>query len=946
MAWCCYELASKQGYFAFIALTFVVDLLVCLCAFFLDKSSKQEQQDPDVYASSASDTVLCCVLRMISFPLLARIAYGTYNRTVAASPIMRLKEEEARQQNSEVNSPQLNNGANGTELKAPLVNDESASTKASDQADSASTASVCSTSTNGMSAFEMKQEHTLTMKKAEKRKNVVLSILFVVCIVLSMYNGLKCVNFHYDDRIIVVQALLLATVIFLINAEFFLVKDFLSKLTEEEGELIASMHMHPLFFETGLKCHICDVCHESMKGPNYVAYRCRTCDFDLCPRCYKQKDKANGKGFGARAIRRDGEQLTTWTFFLRIIKLALDFRCTLFACLTCLLLNQSLIIAAPHIQGNIFDGVYSYLSDPEGNGKDEFTRAMTGYLTICILQGCFGGLKSLFQELVMRQLACSVRTKLFTSVIRLDIAFFDSMHTGQLTSRLTNDASQMVQPLSTLMNDLLANVMNLVGGMFMAFFTSWKLSLLALTIVPPITYSYRLYAKWGRSLNRSIYCAYGEANSTATEAIHNIRTVRGFSTETHETDKYNDSINTAMAHGVKNAYVGGSVNAFTTYLNMGTGLLIMWYGGELVCDSRGKYMSIGMLVTFQLYWSMMNNAFIALGNVFNDLIRSSSAAERVCSLIDAKPEVDPDAGREVTREACKGHLELRGVQFRYQMRPDNLVLKGVDMEMHPCTTTALVGKSGGGKSTLVHLLMRFYEPTDGMILLDGQDTRSLSSRSVRKFCGFVAQDTQLFATSIEDNLAYGLGRPHTKEEVIEACRAANAHEFIMETEDQYETRVGEKGVLLSGGQRQRLAIARCFLRKPRLLFLDEATSALDAENEAIVQQSLDMLIEQLQCTVVLIAHRLSTVINANQIAVVHKGSIIERGTHEELLTLGGVYAQLVKRQMARDASSVMDEKDKKEAKPSKGGGKGSSMQTEIDELIEEMEKTGGLNLEK
>lgn len=936
----------------FIVATFLVDIFVCLLAFALDESSKQEQRDTDSYASSATDTVACCIMRVIAFPLLARVAYGVYDRTVSDSPIVRLKQRETAQPPSNTSSPQDSpqpgNGARSTEMKAPLVNGDSESTKASDQSDTASTASTesngSSSTMDGMSPFEMKQSHTLIMKKAEKRKNMALSVFFLVSIVMSIYNGLKCVNFHYDNNIIFIQALLLATVIFIINMEFFLVKDYLGKLTEEEGEMIPSMHMHPLFFETDLKCHMCDVCHESMKGPHYVAYRCRTCDFDLCPRCYKNKDKANGKGYGARAIRRDGEQLTTWTFFVRIIKLSLDFKCTMCACLSCLLLNQALIIAAPHINGQIFDGVFSYLKDPEGNGKAEFSRAMTSYLIICILQGCFGGLKSLFQELVMRQLACAVRSKLFTSVIRLDIAFFDSMHTGQLTSRLTNDASQMVQPLSTLMNDLLANLMNLVGGMFMAFFTSWKLSILALTIVPPITYSYRLYAKWGRSLNRSIYCAYGEANSTATEAIHNIRTVRAFSTESHETDKYNDSINTAMDHGKKNAYVGGSVNAFTTYLNMGTGLLIMWYGGELVCDSNGKYMSIGMLVTFQLYWTMMNNAFIALGNVFNDLIRSSSAAERVCSLIDAKPEVDPDDGAEVTREAIKGHLELRGVQFRYQMRPDNLVLKGVNMEMHPCTTTALVGKSGGGKSTLVHLLMRFYEPTEGGILLDGQDMRKLSSRSVRQCCGFVAQDTQLFATSIEENLAYGLGRPHTRDEVIEACRAANAHEFILETEDQYDTRVGEKGVLLSGGQRQRLAIARCFLRRPRLLFLDEATSALDAENEAIVQQSLDLLIEQLQCTVVLIAHRLSTVINANQIAVVHKGQIIERGTHEELITHGGVYAQLVKRQMSRDASSVMDEK--KDAKPKgKGNGKGS-MQTEIDELIEEMEKSGGLSLDK
>ena len=451
--------------------------------------------------------------------------------------------------------------------------------------------------------------------------------------------------------------------------------------------------------------------------------------------------------------------------------------------------------------------------------------------------------------------------------------------------------------------------------MFMAFHTSWKLSILALTIVPPITYSYRAYAKWARKITRSIYCAYGEANSTATDAISNIRTVRGFSTEEHEAFRYSDSINTALGHGVRNAYVGASVTAFSTYLNLGTAVLILWYGGQLVCDEKGEVMSIGSLITFQLYWNMMNNAFIALGNVFNDLIRSSSAAERVFSLIDARPDVNPDDGEEVTRDCVKGHLQLRGIQFRYRSRPETLVLKGIDMDMPPGTTTALVGKSGGGKSTLVHLLMRFYEPTGGEIRLDGRSMTTLSSKSVRKCCGFVAQDTQLFSSTIVENLAYRIGRDYTRDEVVEACRAANAHEFILEMEEGYDTRVGEKGIMLSGGQKQRLAIARCFLRKPRMLFLDEATSALDAENEAIVQGALESLLSELNSTVVLIAHRLSTVINATQICVVHKGTIVERGSHDELVAAGGVYAQLVSRQLSRDASAVMDSK-KDKTKPS------------------------------
>jgi ABC-type multidrug transport system fused ATPase/permease subunit len=939
MAWFCFALVSKRGYGITIVTTFLVDLAICLGVFWIGQHDDKEAHDRDRYKASTMDTIICCIIRMIGYPILTLLAYKVYHRIAATSPINRLRDLESRQE-------QQDSSAN---ISLAGISDASGLGIPLNGGDSTESTSASIVPTNGhatdekaeaKAAFDRKAEHNLTMKKAERSRNLILAFFFAFSTVMSIYNGMKCVDFHYDPDVIAIQATLLGFVIFFINFEFFLIRDYLNKLTEEEGELISAMHMHPLFFDTDLKCHMCDICHETMKAPHYSAYRCRTCDFDLCPRCYRQKDKASAKGYGARALRRDGEQLTTWTFFVRMAQLTLAYKYTAYSALGCLVVTQILIVVAPRLQGNIFDSLISYIKDPNGDGKSRFETVMVWYLILNILQGAFGGLRSLFQELISRQLACHVRTQLFNSVIRMDIAFFDGMHTGQLTSRLTNDASQMVSPLQTLLNDLLANVIQLVGGMFMAFYTSWKLSILALTVVPPITFVYRLYAKWARKINRSIYCAYGEANQVATEAISNIRTVRGFSTERHESGKYDFSINTALSHGVRNAYASGSVSAFSSYMTSGTAVLILWYGGTLVCESGGEAMTIGSLITFQLYWNMMNTGFISLSNVFNDLIRASSAAERVCQLIDARPEVDPDDGEDVDRATVKGYLEMRGVQFRYRTRPDALVLKGINLEMQPGTTTALVGKSGGGKSTLVHLLMRFYEPTAGQILLDGRDMTSLSSNSVRKFCGFVAQDTQLFACSVEDNLCYGLGRPASSEEVEAACKKANAHDFILKMEDGYDTRVGEKGIMLSGGQRQRLAIARCFLRAPRLLFLDEATSALDAENEGIVQSAIEALIAESQCTVVLIAHRLSTVINSKQIAVIHEGQIFELGNHEELLDRGGIYSALVKRQMSRDASSLI-EKNNAEKKVSKKNGK-ASVQTEIDDLIEEMEKTGTL----
>jgi len=904
---------------------FLVDLIIALTDFHLGNVSHKDPH-ASAYETVTSDTLTCCIVRLLVFPVVTLCALFAYRSTEAQSPLRKFQQA---QEAENTESPPAN-GTNGNDLRVPLA--EGAVPLQTMNGGNSDTASV----TSSADMFVMNRDHALLMKKADRRREAIMILLFAISTGMSFYNGIKCIVYEYDPHLLVLQGTLQALTMVIINVEYFMLRNVLSKFTEEQGELIPHIHMHPLFFETGLKCHGCDICSDQMKGPHYVAYRCRTCDFDLCPRCYKQKDKTSARGFGARSLRGDGEQITTWTYFRRIVQLSMDFWPTLVAAVFCLVITQSLQIAAPNLQGSIFDGIIGYLRDPD-TGRSRFESAMFTYVIVMVLQGCFSGLKSLAQELVQRRMACSVRLKLFASVIRMDIAFFDTMHTGQLTSRMTNDASQMTQPLNTLLNDLLANLLLLVGGMLMAFKTSWKLSILALTIVPPITYSYRAYAKWARKVTRSIYCAYGEANSTATDAISNIRTVRGFSTEQFESNKYSDSINTALGHGVKNAYVGASVTAFSTYLNLGTAVLILWYGGKLVCDSKGTVMSIGSLITFQLYWNMMNSAFISLGNVFNDLIRSSSAAERVLSLIDARPDVNPDEGEVITREGCKGYLQLKGIQFRYRSRPDSIVLKGIDVEMPPGTTTALVGKSGGGKSTLVHLLMRFYEPTNGQVLLDGRDTKLLSSKSVRQCCGFVAQDTQLFSCSIEENLAYGLGREHSKEEVVAACKAANAHEFILEMEEGYETRVGEKGIMLSGGQKQRLAVARCFLRKPRMLFLDEATSALDAENEAIVQTALEALLYELNSTVVLIAHRLSTVINATQICVIHKGLIVERGTHDDLVAQGGVYAQLVSRQLSRDASAVINTKKAKDTK---------NNQTEIDDLIEEMEQSGKLTLEK
>ena len=277
----------------------------------------------------------------------------------------------------------------------------------------------------------------------------------------------------------------------------------------------------------------------------------------------------------------------------------------------------------------------------------------------------------------------------------------------------------------------------------------------------------------------------------------------------------------------------------------------------------------------------------------------------------------PFAG--ATPATAKGELLLEDVEFHYQMRPDNAVLSGINLHIKPGTVCALVGRSGGGKSTIVHLLMRFYDPKAGQILLDGEDFCNLNLKWLHDRMGLVAQDTQLFATTVEENIAYGLDG-YDRDQLVAAARMANAHDFIMSFEDGYRTRVGERGIRLSGGQKQRIAIARVLLRKPKLLILDEATSALDTESEALVQESIDRMIRTLAggCTVVVVAHRLSTVMNADTIAVLDRGRVVEQGTHDELLRADGLYATLALKQLSRskaDPSERTGRRSRRSAAP-------------------------------
>jgi ABC-type multidrug transport system fused ATPase/permease subunit len=663
------------------------------------------------------------------------------------------------------------------------------------------------------------------IQSAHFNRNILLVFNFIVCTGSQLFLGIKMINFHFSHELLPLQASILGLVIAGVNAEHWLMKELVMDGTKEKGYLFKELHPHRLFYDNKTAGHLCDLCRARIRE----AYRCQQCDFDLCKPCFLRKNKTRGEGQlrGEKGIKEEVE-VSSWGYLLRALALSKRHWLVISVAVVCLILSTVTSIILPNFQGDILDAVVDM-------DHAKFTSLIKFYIYASIATGFFGAIRSFCFSVVGAHMANDVRNRLFSAIIVQDVAFFDGQTTGELTSRLTNDASAMVSPMQMLLSSFLSSFLTLVGALVMCFVTSWRLAVFAMTSIGPIVQIIRVYAEWSRFINKEIWASLGDASSVATQAIGNIRTVRAFGCEETETGKYLRATTQALGKSLLDAAASAGTYALTNYLDLGTSVLILWYGGKLAMDPnlQDNNLTVGRLITFQLYWNLINSSYNGLINILTSFTRAAGAAQRVISLMDNLPDIDPTCGTLVTE--VRGEIKLEDVSFHYQMRPDNKVLKGLSLTVEPGTTCALVGKSGGGKSTLVHLLMRFYDPSSGRILLDGVPLTELNLRSLHQKMALVAQDTQLFAASIRENIVYGL-EDVNDEQVFEAARLANAHEFILGFEDGYDTRCGERGVRLSGGQKQRIAIARAMLRKAPLLFLDEATSALDSESEAQVYE--------------------------------------------------------------------------------------------------------------
>lgn len=493
----------------------------------------------------------------------------------------------------------------------------------------------------------------------------------------------------------------------------------------------------------------------------------------------------------------------------------------------------------------------------------------------------------LFVEVAEKALA-TIRKETFHKLVTLPMDFFANRSVGELNSRLSSDLSQIQDTLTTTLAEILRQSVSLVFGVGLLVFVSPKLALMNLAILPLLVVTGFVFGRFIRKISKDTQDKLAESNSIVQETLSGISNVKAFVHEYLEATKYGLKLDEVVKLAVRGATYRGIFASFIIFCIFGTIIAVIWYGANLV--NAGE-ISVGDLTTYILYSMFVAGSMGSFPELYANIQRAVGASERVLEILDEQQEnIEVSATNQDIVRPIHGALTFDQISFAYPCRPEQTILNKISFHVNKGEKLAIVGPSGTGKSTIASLILNFYTPTDGKVLFDGNPSDSYSLTDIRNQVAIVPQDVILFAGSVLDNIGYG--KPNaSKEEIIEAAKRANAHEFIMNFSENYDTLVGDRGVKLSGGQRQRIAIARALLKNPSILILDEATSSLDSESERLVQNALEDLMKDR--TSIIIAHRLSTIRDADQIMVVENGNISDSGTHQSLMEKStGLYHHL------------------------------------------------------
>ncbi|CAK9815050.1 ATP-binding cassette sub-family B member 10, mitochondrial [Anthophora plagiata] len=559
--------------------------------------------------------------------------------------------------------------------------------------------------------------------------------------------------------------------------------------------------------------------------------------------------------------------------------LAVPEKWRLFGAIAFLMISSAVTMAVPFCVGKLIDIIYT---KDKKKMKENLNQLCIILLGVFIIGGLCNFCRVYLTSTTGHRITQSLRKQLYAAILRQEVAMFDKCSTGEFVGRLSGDAQLVSHALTSNISDGLRSAFMSISGITMMFYASPKLAVLSLVIVLPVAGLAVMYGRFLKKVSKDIQDNMATLNTIAEERISNIRTVKAFSKETIEANNYNSQLDNVLRACYKESCYRGVFFGITGFSGNVIILSVLYYGGAMVSDAS---LTVGSLSAFLMYAAYVGISLNGLSSFYSELNKALGANTRLVELIEKESAI-PVCGGKILDKQLSGDIEFQNVSFAYPTRENTWILKNFSLKIPKCMVIAIVGSSGSGKSTIASLLLRFYDPNLGSILLDNHDLRSLDPAWVKSQISIVPQEPILFSGSIRDNILYGVGNS-TKYNVDEVATSAYVLEFTKNMPDGLDTVVGERGITLSGGQRQRVAIARALIKDPRILILDEATSALDAESEHYIQEALGKAVQGR--TVLTIAHRLSTIKNADKIVVLKQGQIAEIGTYKELMSLKESY---------------------------------------------------------